>query len=89
MVIFIARIVHWVFFVFTLLLIARVLGSWIPSLANHRLMRFVRFYTDPYLNIFRRVIPPIGGVMDLSPMIGFFALGFVERMVMWVLRGFI
>ncbi|NGX45183.1 MAG: hypothetical protein K940chlam2_00326 [Chlamydiae bacterium] len=89
MVILIARIVHWVFFVFTLLLMARVLGSWIPSLANHRLMRFVRFYTDPYLSIFRRVIPPIGGVMDLSPIIGFFALGFMERMVMWVLRGFI
>jgi YggT family protein len=89
MVILIARIVHWVFFVFTLLLLARVLGSWIPALAHHRLMRFVRFYTDPYLNIFRRFIPPIGGVMDLSPMVGFFALGILERIVMGVIRGFI
>jgi len=89
MVILIARIVHWVFFVFTLLLLARVLGSWIPALAQHRLMRFVRFYTDPYLNIFRRFIPPIGGVMDLSPMVGFFALGILERIVMGVIRGFI
>ncbi|MEW5318303.1 MAG: hypothetical protein WDW38_009536 [Sanguina aurantia] len=34
-------------------------------------------FTDPFLNVFRGIIPPIGG-MDLSIMIGFFLLSFVK-----------
>ena len=82
MVYLIAKIIHWVFLTYTILLFARILGSWVPKLAQHRLMRFVRFYTDPYLNIFRRLIPPIGGTLDLSPMIGFFALNVIEKILM-------
>ncbi len=89
MVILIARIIHWVFFAFTILLFARMIGSWIPSLSQRRIMYFVRFYTEPYLNIFRRIIPPIGGVLDLSPIIGFFALEIVERIIMRALSGFL
>ena len=29
---------------------------------------------DPYLNLFRGIIPPIGGTLDLSPILAFFAL---------------
>jgi len=89
MVYILAKVVHWVFLTYTILLFAHILGSWIPKLAHHKLMRFVHFYTDPYLNVFRRLIPPIGGVLDLSPMLGFFALSILERIVMGILGGFI
>lgn len=89
MIYIIAKIIHWVFLTYTILLFARILGSWIPKMAHHKMMRFVRFYTDPYLNIFRRLIPPIGGVLDLSPMLGFFALSILERVVMGILGGFL
>ena len=49
-------------------------------------MRFVAHYTDPYLNIFKRVIPPIGGMLDISPMIGFFVLRIAEKIVLSFLR---
>lgn len=70
------------FTVYTLLLFVRVLGSWFPKFAQHSFMRFVSHYTDPYLNLFRKIIPPIGGVLDLSPMIAFFALQILEQLLL-------
>ncbi len=63
------------------MIIARVVGSWFPQAQNNRFMKFIAFYTDPYLNLFRKFIPPLGGTIDLSPLIGFFVLQFVE----WIL----
>jgi YggT family protein len=74
-----------VFFTYTLLLLVRIVGSWFPSFARHRLMYFVAFYVDPYLNIFRRIIPPIGGTLDLSPLLAFFALQIGENVLMYLL----
>ena len=89
MVIYIAKVIHWIFLVYTILLIVRIVSSWVTRLAYHPAMRFVRFYTEPYLGLFRRLIPPIGGVLDLSPMLGFFALSIIERVIMSFLSGFL
>ena len=48
-------------------------------------LRFVAHYTDPYLNIFRRIIPPIG-MLDISPIVGFFCLKIIEELVKWPFR---
>jgi YggT family protein len=74
-------ILNILFTTYTCLLFARILGSWIPSFARSKWMRFLAFYTDPYLNLFRRILPPIGGVIDLSPMLALFAL----QMLQWIL----
>ncbi len=73
-------ILNILFTVYTFMLLARVLGSWFPKFAQSHLMRFIAFYTDPYLNIFRKVIPPLG-MMDISPMVAFFSL----QMIQWIL----
>ena len=62
------------FSVYTILILIRIVGSWFPKFSHRTFMRFVCYYTDPYLNLFRKIIPPIGGVLDLSPMLAFFAL---------------
>ncbi len=82
MIILLAKIIHWVFLLYTIFLLVRIVGSWFPKYSYHPIMRFAKFYTDPYLNIFRRLIPPIGGTLDLSPMIAFFVLQFLEKMVL-------
>ncbi len=82
------KTVHWFFLVYTGILFVRLIGSWFPKYSNHPVMRFARFYADPYLNVFRRLIPPIGGALDLSPMLGFFALQIIERIVLGFLGGF-
>lgn len=85
----VAGILHYVFLGYTILLFASILSSWVPKFAYHPVVRFSRQMTDPYLNIFRRFIPPLGGVLDLSPILGFFALEIIERIVMGILRGLI
>jgi YggT family protein len=87
MIIIAAHLIHYLFLIYTLLLVVRIVASWIPKLAYHRAMRFVYFYTDPYLNLFRRIIPPIGGVLDLSPMLGFFMLQILEKTILSIIRG--
>jgi YggT family protein len=41
---------------------------------------FLKDVSDPYLRIFRRVIPPLG-MIDLSPMIAIIVLVFVDRIL--------
>jgi YggT family protein len=85
MLFFLGNIIHWVFLVYTIFLLVRIVGSWFPAFAHHKIIRFVAFYTDPYLNLFRRVIPPIGGVLDLSPLLGFFCLQIMENLILFIL----
>ena len=82
----IKSLVSWVFQIYILLLLVRVIGSWFPSFASTKFMRFVCFYTDPYLNLFRRLIPPIGGTLDLSPMLAFFSLSLMEKFLTSLLK---
>ncbi len=85
MLLFLGNVIHWIFLIYTLFLLVRIIGSWFPAFAQHKMMRFVAFYTDPYLNLFRRFIPPIGGVLDLSPLLGFFALQIMENLILFIL----
>lgn len=66
-------IINIVYQVYTLMLFTRIIGSWAPELQQYRFMQFIGFYTDPYLNIFRKIIPPLG-MLDISPIIAFLAL---------------
>lgn len=77
-------IVDRLFLVYMIMLFARILGSWLPELQQYRFMHFIAYYTDPYLNFFRRFIPPLG-MIDFSPIIAFLCLGVIEQLV----KGFI
>lgn len=77
--------IHWVFTFYTLMIAVRIIGSWFPVFSQKRVMRFVRAYTDPYLNLFRRFIPPIGGVFDLTPLLAFFGLQLFEKCLLFFL----
>ncbi len=78
-------IIHALFLVYTLMLFARILGSWVPQLSQYRLMQMVGFYTDPYLRLFRKVIPPLG-IIDLSPLAAFFVLQLLEHLAVMFFR---
>ena len=56
-------------------------GSWVPQANQYRVMQFVGYYTDPYLNVFRRFIPPLG-MFDISPIVAFLCLSFIQNLVM-------
>jgi len=69
--------------VYILLILAYILSSWFrlpysPWLA--RIQQFLRDVCEPYLGIFRRIIPSIGP-LDLSPMVAVLVLVIVQRAV--------
>jgi YggT family protein len=67
--------------IYTLVLLVRVLLSWFPNLDwSNPLLAGVSAITDPYLNAFRGLIPPIGG-LDLSAIVAFLALQLVQTLL--------
>ncbi len=78
----IKTIVHSLFVLYTLLLFGRIAISWFPQFQGSSANRFLILYTEPYLAVFRKVIPPIGGMLDLSPLFAFFALRIAESLIM-------
>jgi YggT family protein len=82
------------FLVYIILILIRVLISWIPRMPYNPTLRavldFITETTDPYLNLFRRIIPPIGGGgfgLDLSPMIGIIVLVILRGLVVALIAG--
>jgi len=73
---------------YTLLLFIRILSSWLPELARYRIVQWVYLFTDPYLNIFRRFIPPLG-MIDISPIFAFLCLGMVQNLTVNILAGLV
>jgi uncharacterized protein YggT (Ycf19 family) len=71
--------------VYSLLIFLYVITSWIrlPYSLN-RFQRFLHDVCEPYLRLFRRIIPPLGP-LDLSPVIAVGALVLIERLVNGVL----
>lgn len=65
--------------IYTVLLIIRILLSWFPNVDwFNPPFSVLSQLTDPYLNIFRSVIPPLGGI-DFSPILAFLLLSFVRQ----------
>ena len=67
--------------VYLFVLFVRVLLRWFPNMAGNPVIGGVASITDPYLNIFRGVIPPIGGI-DLSAILAFITLNLLESLLM-------
>ncbi len=77
----IAQAIHIIFTAFSLMIFVRILSSWIPEIQGQKWLQFIAFYVDPYLNLFRKIIPPLG-MLDISPILAFFALQLAESVVM-------
>ncbi|GLU21409.1 hypothetical protein SLE2022_375510 [Rubroshorea leprosula] len=59
-------------------LMIRVLLSWFPNVPwDKQPFPAIRSLCDPYLNLFRNIIPPVGNTLDLSPLVAFVVLGMV------------
>jgi YggT family protein len=76
-------VIDMIFWVYMMMLFVRILGSWIPELEGTTFFHFVAHYTDPYLNFFRKIIPPLG-MLDFSPIVAFLALGVIEHTVKYI-----
>ena len=77
------------FVVYTILILLNIVISFVPRMPYHPWLRvvldFITETTDPYLNIFRAIMRPLGGpggmAIDLSPMLAILVLGIVGGIV--------
>ena len=74
--------------IYTFVIIAYVLLSWLPNARESFIGELLGKIVEPYLSMFRRIIPPIGGMLDISPIVAIFALQFIAAGLIAVI-GFI
>jgi YggT family protein len=90
----IANYVDALFKVYILLIFIYILTNWMFSfgvrLPYHRfsdaILNFLRDVCEPYLRLYRRLIPPIG-MIDLTPIIAIIVLYIVDRFVVNAIAG--
>lgn len=90
----VADYVSAVILVYVILIFIRIVVSFVPRMPYRPWLKatldFVHEVTDPYLNFFRRFLPPVGGggfALDLSPMIGLFVLFIAQAILVGLIRG--
>ena len=67
--------------IYSYILIIRILLTWFPNLDwSNPVLSNISAISDPYLNIFRGIIPPLGG-LDLSPILAFIVLNITEGLI--------
>ena len=63
------------------LLIIKILLTWFPNIdSTNPIIANLNSVTEPYLNIFRGVIPPIG-MIDISPILAFVSLNLIQKLI--------
>ena len=93
----VAQYVDSLFLVYVILIFARIVISWVVtfrgSLPYNPVLRavtnFIEQVVDPYLNLFRRLLPPVGGgrmSLDLSPIIAVIVLLVVQGIVVGLIN---
>lgn len=82
----IAGLVDAAFSVYLLIMLGRVISSWIDVDPYHPVVRFLREWTEPILAPIRRVVPPLG-MLDLSPLVALFLIMLVRRIVVGLIAG--
>ncbi|MBE7704012.1 MAG: YggT family protein [Cyanobacteria bacterium SIG28] len=82
----ITRIVSQLFYFYYILIIVRIFLTWVQTINwEQQPFGWIRSVTDPFLNIFRGIIPPIGGVLDISPILAIILLQILQGIVVGAL----
>ena len=72
------KILYYFFEFINIILIIRILLSWIPHNRYHPIIKFIYDITEPMLKPFRNMFNPVQGI-DVSPIILFILLNFFKN----------
>ena len=78
--------VSYLFTLYYYAIFAYILMSWVPQIRSTFIGEFLTAICEPFLKLFRKIIPPVG-MLDISPIAAVFALGLIQRLVFKVLFG--
>jgi YggT family protein len=76
-----ASILNLLFTVLSLAVIARALLSWFDPTMRFPISHMIVNLTEPIIAPIRRVVPPVGGMIDLSPLIALILLQVIGRVI--------
>ena len=72
---------------YSLIIFVYVMMSWLP--VNRGILadiyQVLGKVCDPYLNRFRKIIPPIGGMVDVTPIVALLVLQFGVRLLVFLI----
>ncbi|ANS75098.1 hypothetical protein AWM70_11220 [Paenibacillus yonginensis] len=71
--------------IYYFLIIIYVLMSWLPNVRESFVGEWLGKLVEPYLSVFRRFIPPIMGMIDISPIIALIALRYAVLGLKYIL----
>lgn len=81
---FVTQVLYSFLSIYQLLLIVRILLTWLQGMEwANQIASYLSPVTDPFLNVFRSFIPPLGGI-DLSPILAFFALSILQSILLQI-----
>lgn len=83
------QIVRTLFQIYFYMILIYVLMSWLPNVRESFVGELLGKLVEPYLSPFRRFIPPIMGMIDISPIIALFVLQLAEQGVYAILEFFL
>ncbi len=74
-------LINFIFEILNLILIIRIILSWVPHNRYHPIINFIYEITEPILKPFRNMINPIQGI-DISPIIVFILLRLLRNFIL-------
>ena len=74
-------VVQWIFGILQIALFARVIASWFRASPSRWWVRWSYTLTEPMLRPLRQLIPPVGGTLDLTPLVAYFLLVLLSGLV--------
>ncbi len=80
-----AELVRMAFELYSIILLVRILITWVNPDPFNPIVQFLSNVTDPVLEPLRRVIPPLGP-LDISPLVAFLILRFLQSFLVQTLR---
>lgn len=83
------EIVEMLFRIYFYMILVYVLMSWVPNVRESFIGELLGKLVEPYLAPFRRFIPPIMGMIDISPIVALFVLQLAQNGVYAIIGYFV
>ncbi len=84
----IVKVIDIILNVYMWIIVARAIISWVSPNPYNPIVNFLYQATEPVLRYARKIVPPIGGTLDLSPIIVLVAIVFLRQFLVQSLMQF-
>jgi len=75
----VVTVINYLLTFYMYIIIARAIISWVSPNPYNPIVNFLYMATEPVLSYVRKIIPPIGGSVDLSPIVVLVAIVFIKQ----------